>query len=280
MERAGEGLAGVVARRAPAGRITIVCGKGNNGGDGLVAARLLRAAGRESRCTSCGRRSGSVTRRRRSSSVCRRQADRVRAWPAQQGARDRRRAAWDRELGVATRACRPGDRRDGGRARPGGRRRHPLRRRCHDRRGCGSGGPLRRDRHVPPAQGGAVGSARQGVRGRGRDDRHRHPARRPGAARGRPDRRRASCATCRAAPPASTKFSSGNVFIIGGSRGLTGAPSHGRARRHARGRGIRDGGRSREPRAELHGETSGGDDGRPARGRGRSPRRDRRGRRC
>jgi ADP-dependent NAD(P)H-hydrate dehydratase / NAD(P)H-hydrate epimerase len=47
MERAGEGLAGVVARRAPAGRIAIVCGKGNNGGDGLVAARLLRQAGRD-----------------------------------------------------------------------------------------------------------------------------------------------------------------------------------------------------------------------------------------
>ena len=47
MERAGEGLARVVAQRAPAGRIAIVCGKGNNGGDGLVAARLLRAAGRE-----------------------------------------------------------------------------------------------------------------------------------------------------------------------------------------------------------------------------------------
>src|SRR6187397_1901794 len=47
MERAGEGLADVVARRAPAGRIDIVCGKGNNGGDGIVAARLLRAAGRE-----------------------------------------------------------------------------------------------------------------------------------------------------------------------------------------------------------------------------------------
>jgi NAD(P)H-hydrate epimerase len=46
MERAGEGLAGLVARRAPAGRIAIVCGKGNNGGDGLVAARLLRQAGR------------------------------------------------------------------------------------------------------------------------------------------------------------------------------------------------------------------------------------------
>jgi NAD(P)H-hydrate epimerase len=47
MERAGEGLAHVVARRAPAGRIAIVCGKGNNGADGVVAARHLRTAGRE-----------------------------------------------------------------------------------------------------------------------------------------------------------------------------------------------------------------------------------------
>jgi ADP-dependent NAD(P)H-hydrate dehydratase / NAD(P)H-hydrate epimerase len=47
MERAGEGLARVIAARAPAGRIVIVCGKGNNGGDGVVAARLLRRAGRD-----------------------------------------------------------------------------------------------------------------------------------------------------------------------------------------------------------------------------------------
>ena len=47
MERAGEGLARVTAEHVPAGRIAVVCGKGNNGGDGLVAARLLRQAGRE-----------------------------------------------------------------------------------------------------------------------------------------------------------------------------------------------------------------------------------------
>ena len=47
MERAGEGLARAVGKHAPAGRIAVVCGKGNNGGDGLVAARLLRQAGRE-----------------------------------------------------------------------------------------------------------------------------------------------------------------------------------------------------------------------------------------
>ena len=47
MERAGAGVARAVERLAPDGAVTVVCGKGNNGGDGLVAARLLREAGRE-----------------------------------------------------------------------------------------------------------------------------------------------------------------------------------------------------------------------------------------
>jgi ADP-dependent NAD(P)H-hydrate dehydratase / NAD(P)H-hydrate epimerase len=47
MERAGVGVARAVARRVPDGPVTIVCGKGNNGGDGLVVARLLRETGRE-----------------------------------------------------------------------------------------------------------------------------------------------------------------------------------------------------------------------------------------
>ncbi len=46
MERAGAGVARAVERLAPDGPVTVVCGKGNNGGDGLVAARLLRQAGR------------------------------------------------------------------------------------------------------------------------------------------------------------------------------------------------------------------------------------------
>jgi NAD(P)H-hydrate epimerase len=45
MERAGAGLARVVAQHAGGGEIVVVCGKGNNGGDGLVAARHLREDG-------------------------------------------------------------------------------------------------------------------------------------------------------------------------------------------------------------------------------------------
>jgi hydroxyethylthiazole kinase-like uncharacterized protein yjeF len=47
MDRAGSGLAEVVLERCPQGRVLVVCGKGNNGGDGLVAARLLRQWGRD-----------------------------------------------------------------------------------------------------------------------------------------------------------------------------------------------------------------------------------------
>jgi NAD(P)H-hydrate epimerase len=47
MEAAGTALAEAVAELAPSGPVRIVCGKGNNGGDGLVAARHLSAMGFE-----------------------------------------------------------------------------------------------------------------------------------------------------------------------------------------------------------------------------------------
>ena len=47
MERAGAGLARVVAEVAGDGPVRVVIGKGNNGGDGLVVARLLREDGHE-----------------------------------------------------------------------------------------------------------------------------------------------------------------------------------------------------------------------------------------
>lgn len=47
MERAGAGVTRSVERIAPDGPAVVVCGAGNNGGDGFVVARLLRDAGRE-----------------------------------------------------------------------------------------------------------------------------------------------------------------------------------------------------------------------------------------
>ena len=47
MERAGRGLAELVQELVPTGPIAVICGRGNNGGDGFVAARLLREIGRE-----------------------------------------------------------------------------------------------------------------------------------------------------------------------------------------------------------------------------------------
>src|SRR2546429_1963995 len=46
MERAGAGTARVLRERlhAPRGPVVVVCGRGNNGGDGFVVARHLRRA--------------------------------------------------------------------------------------------------------------------------------------------------------------------------------------------------------------------------------------------
>jgi ADP-dependent NAD(P)H-hydrate dehydratase / NAD(P)H-hydrate epimerase len=56
MENAGRAAAAVVHQLHPEGRVLVACGSGNNGGDGLVAARTLRAWGREVRVLAAGSR--------------------------------------------------------------------------------------------------------------------------------------------------------------------------------------------------------------------------------
>jgi hydroxyethylthiazole kinase-like uncharacterized protein yjeF len=60
MEQAGAAAARVIAREfSPirGRRVLILCGKGNNGGDGFVVARRLKAAGARIRIVLIGRRS-------------------------------------------------------------------------------------------------------------------------------------------------------------------------------------------------------------------------------
>ena len=179
MEHAGTAVAAAVRALAAdldrwgTGPIVILCGPGNNGGDGYVVARRLALPGRTS--------SSRVVALGHPPDGARRRPELGPASPATRGSRrstlpvardvamfgrgiDKAAVLVDALLGTGVRgaAARPDP--IGGRAhrqgpggrRPGRRGRHPDRGRPVERRAVGPRRPRRPDRHVPSAEDGAA----------------------------------------------------------------------------------------------------------------------------
>ena len=266
MERAAEGLARVVDAAAAPGPIRVMCGPGNNGGDGLAVARLLRTEGREVDVLFAGlrsRRSGAT--RGSTSTACRarRRMECLEGFdPALLAGSG---AVVDAMLGTgfsgAPRA--PDGRRDRRDQRPGragGGLRRALGRRRLDRRGRGRGGARDRDRHLPRAEGRAS-TSRPGPSTRARCEAVEIgiPRAAPRAGDRRPDRSRV---LGRRAPPHPRRL---EVRLRDGGRRRRGAGPdrravHGRPGRPADGRRLRAGRGARLHRAGVRAAPARGDD--------------------
>ena len=213
-----------VARRGPA---RVVCGKGNNGGDGLVAARHLADTGYEAevlllwpadelspdasanlerfdgavREVGAGDLAAALARlgRRRRRDLRHRLLGRAAGSGRRRDRGDQRLRAprWSQPTSPRASMPRPGRRR--------GSRSRPTSRSASTPPSSATGS--RPARRTPGSFGWPISASRRGA----------EPARR------RRDRRR-RCSPWRPAASAdSTKFDSGEVLVVGGSRGLTGA---------------------------------------------------------
>ena len=228
MEAAGAAVAEAAREVAGTGVARVVCGKGNNGGDGLVAARHLAETGYEvealllwpadelspDAAANLARFGGRIAE------VGAREVADALAGLGRGRRRDLRNRLFGRTAG-------PGRRRDRGdqRLRGAGRRgRHRLRRRRLHRRGRGrrrGGAALTVGFHAAKlGHWVAPGKARTGEL---RVVEIGIPGDPPSEPVGRADRRRGPRRWRRGASPNSNKFDSGEVVVVGGSRGLTGA---------------------------------------------------------
>ena len=192
MERAGAAVAREAMVAFPdARRFACVCGGGSNGGDGRVAARVLREAGREADET-----------------------DDVDGYDV----------VVDALFGTGFRGePRPeaasSDRADQRRFGVGGLGRPPVGRGRVDGRDRRRRGRRRPDRHVPRAEGRARRRAGAVPRRPGRRRRHRARGRRDGA----PPRDAGAPRRVPLRREGDTKYTAGAVLVVGGQPGMTGA---------------------------------------------------------
>ena len=261
MEAAGREVATAVGDLAPEGPIRVVCGKGNNAGDGLVAGALPgrgRARGRGA--AALARRGAERRRRRQPRALPGRAARRAtRRAAAGRVRRGRRRDLRDRVLRRAAASPPPPRSR---RSTAAGRRSSPATSppastppvaRSRARRS------RRRSRSASTPPSSATGSRR----GSGTPASCGwSPIGIPDGAPSAPAAGEIEAAVLDLAPrrgPHSTKFSSGQVTIAGGSRGLTGAVQMSSRGGDPGRRRLRDRRRPRRPRGDLRGGPARGD---------------------
>ncbi len=190
MEAAGRGVAEAILEEfadAARGRVIVLCGKGNNGGDGFVAARHLAGRGVAVRVVLCAD-PGSITgdaavqlgTLKSDGTEIVTVLDEA-AWERVRPALDRVGLVVDALLGTGTtgartRLARTGDRGSRSRQRPDRRGRRAVGRRCRSR-GRGRAGRSRNaDLHALPTE----ARARPRRRGRARGHLARHPDRHSG----------------------------------------------------------------------------------------------------
>ena len=266
METAGRALAEVAERHATGGPVRVVCGKGNNGGDGLVAARHLAGAGHEvevlllwpaaelspDATANLDRFDGEV----RELAVGEAEAalagsgvviDAIFGTGFSGAPRDPAAAAIDaiNECGAPVVAA---DVASGVDASTG-----EVEGAAIERRGDGQ---------LPRREARTLDCAGQAPHGRARGGADRDPGRCARPAQRWPHPHLGARSAGRPRTADSTKFTSGQVLVAGGSRGLTGAPCMASDRGHPGRGGLRDRRRSGGARADLRGEADRGDVGR------------------